>query len=123
MWRKIVAGDFEDAEKAYNNGDYKKAASLYQKACNGGNAVGCSNLGNMYHDGEGVRQDYKKAASLYQKACDGGDATGCTALGAMYANGRGVRQNYSTAKKFYGKACGMGDQDGCDHYEELIGGR
>ncbi len=27
--------------------DYKKAIKLYRKACNGGNALGCTNLGNL----------------------------------------------------------------------------
>ena len=47
-------------------------ASLYQKACDGGDAAACNNLGVMYYDGAGVPQDYTRAASLYEQACDGG---------------------------------------------------
>ena len=109
----------ELGDEAYEKGDYQKAAQLYQKACDGGGAKGCSNLGVLYADGQGVRQDYQKATQLYQKACDGGDAGGCYNLGVLYHNGQGVRQNFSTAKQYFGKACDLGFQLGCDDYREL----
>ena len=109
----------ELGNEAYDKGDYQKAAELYQKACDGGNAGGCSNLGFLYEDGQGVRQNYQKAAELYQKACDGGDTNGCYNLGVSYAEGQGVKQNFSTAKQYYGKACDLGLQLGCDNYRKL----
>ena len=54
----------ELGNEAYNKGDYQKAAQLYQKACDSGVAEGCSNLGDLYADGQGVNQDYQKAAQL-----------------------------------------------------------
>jgi hypothetical protein len=57
--------------------------TLYQKACDGGDAQGCFNLGVMYENGRGVTKDQAKAAQLYQKACDGGDAQGCENLKAL----------------------------------------
>ena len=68
---------FELGIEAYKKGDYQKAAELYQKACDGGSADGCSNLGVLYAKGRGANQDYQKAAELYQKACDLGDRLGC----------------------------------------------
>lgn len=109
----------ESGNEAYKKGDYQKATQLYQKACNSGEALGCSNLGLLYEDGQGVNQDYQKAAQLYQKACDSGDAGGCLGLGLLYKNGQGVRQNFSTAKQYYGKACDLGIQIGCDWYRKL----
>lgn len=49
---------------------FSKAAILFQKACDGGNALGCNNLGFMYANGQGVKQDYARAKQLYGKACD-----------------------------------------------------
>ena len=109
----------ELGNEAYNKGDYQKAAQLYQKACDSGVAEGCSNLGDLYADGQGVNQDYQKAAQLYQKACDSGVAEGCFNLGALYGNGQGVKQNFSTAKQYCGKACDLGIQIGCDWYRKL----
>ncbi|MFC2750707.1 MAG: hypothetical protein ACFN38_06265 [Campylobacter sp.] len=42
--------------EAYNQGDYQKAAQLYQKACDTGEAGGCNNLGVLYRNGQGVKQ-------------------------------------------------------------------
>ena len=48
-----------------------------KKACDGGETAGCLNLGNMYYQGEGVRQSNDIAQVYYGKACDGGNARGC----------------------------------------------
>ena len=109
----------ESGKEAYSKGDYQKAAQLYQKACDTGEAGGCSNLGVLYADGQGVKQDYQEAAQLYQKACDEGWAGGCSNLGVLYADGQGVKQNFPTAKQYYGKACDLGLQLGCDNYRML----
>ena len=109
----------ESGNEAYDKGDYQKAAQLYQKACDSGEAGGCFGLGLLYQSGQGVRQDYQKAAQLYQKACDSGEAVGCFGLGFLYQSGQGVKQNFSTAKQYYGKACDLGLQLGCDDYRKL----
>ena len=41
--------------------DPAKAMALYNKACDGGSALGCGNLGVMYSLGKGVKQDVAKA--------------------------------------------------------------
>jgi len=63
--------------------DYFKAATLYQKACDGGNADGCSSLGNLYRLGNGVTQDAAKARGLLQKGCSSGSQWGCDRLKEM----------------------------------------
>ena len=109
----------ESGNEAYDKGDYQKAAQLYQKACDSGEAGGCFGLGLLYKNGQGVNQDYQKAAQLYQKACDSGEAVGCFGLGFLYQSGQGVRQDFSTAKQYYGKACDLGFQIGCNWYRKL----
>ena len=102
----------ELGKEAYDKGDYQKAAQLYQKACDGGNVGGCSNLGVLYENGRGVKQDYQKAAQLYQKACDGGIAKGCSNLGVLYGNGLSVNQDYQKAAQLFQKACDGGNAGG-----------
>ena len=116
------------AGESYDHGDIKgvkqdkfKAVELYTKACDGGRAGSCSNLGFMYSNGEGVRQDKFKAVELYTKACDGGDAKGCSNLGVMYANGEGVRLDRKRALALFGKACDLKLEIGCKTYEKLKG--
>ena len=61
-----------------------RAVELYKKACDGGNMLGCTNLGSMYANGDGVEEDFSKAAKLLKKACDGGDMNGCRSLDTIY---------------------------------------
>ena len=63
----------ELGNEAYEKGDYQKAAQLYQKACDSGNAEGCYNLGVSYENG----QSFSTAKQYYGKACDLGLQLGC----------------------------------------------
>jgi len=74
----LCADFFSDANKAYENRDYKKSSALMQKACENGHMRACWNLGLFYSNGRGVNHDKQKALSLYKTACDGGNAQGCT---------------------------------------------
>lgn len=61
----------------YDNGievkkDYKKAVELFDKACDGGIADGCNNLGHMYANGKGVKMDMTRAMGYARRACDAG---------------------------------------------------
>ena len=67
----------ELGNEAYYKGDYQKAAQLYQKACDGGEAFGCAILGTSYKNGQGVRQNFSTAKQYYGKACDLGLQLGC----------------------------------------------
>ena len=67
----------ELGNEAYYKGDYQKAAQLYQKACDGGEAFGCAILGTSYKNGQGVKQNFSTAKQYYGKACDLGLQLGC----------------------------------------------
>ena len=73
----VYADNFGEGLKAFEQQDYQKARKFYEKACNGGDASGCFNLGELYRTGEGVPQDFSKAKELYKKACDEGLEVGC----------------------------------------------
>jgi len=57
-----------------------EAALLFQRACDGGDALACNNLGAMYARGEGVAKNPGLAEKLYRKACDGDAQVGCRNL-------------------------------------------
>ena len=86
---------------------------VYQQACDGGDMLGCNELGVMYGTGEGVTQDLARAATLYQQACDGGEMWGCVNLGAMYGTGEGVTRDRARAIRLYQQACDGGQKWGC----------
>ena len=53
------------------------------KACDGGIAEACFNLGISYYAGDGCRQNDSKAKEFFGKACDGGHADGCKEYAIM----------------------------------------
>ncbi|MEI9902762.1 MAG: hypothetical protein WDN06_01345 [Asticcacaulis sp.] len=75
----------QQAKAAYVANDFSKAAELYQRAADQGDAEAQSrSLGTMYYKGEGIPKDPAKAAQLLQKAADQGIAEAQSNLGAMY---------------------------------------
>lgn len=58
--------------------DLAKALTLYEKSCDGGSAIGCTNYGISVRDGlGGSPKDPKKAAEAFDKACASGDTKAC----------------------------------------------
>ena len=94
------ANDFEEGLKAYNNGDFKKAHSLFLKEAKRGSVNAQCRLGILYHNGQGVLQDYKEAVKWYRLAAEQGLARAKCLLAVMYATGKGVSKNYSEAKRW-----------------------
>lgn len=50
--------------------DEVKAVRLYQKSCDNGDNIGCTNLALSYYDGSGVNADENKAREMLNKLCD-----------------------------------------------------
>ncbi|MEA2073501.1 MAG: tetratricopeptide repeat protein [Campylobacterota bacterium] len=99
---------------AYQNGNYKSAIVLWDKACSEGKTDGCYNLAYVYATGKGVLHDEKKAAGLYSRGCDGGDLQACSNLGALYENGvGGIQRDFYKSSRLYAKSCNGGNVDGC----------
>lgn len=76
--------ELEQGKEAYKRGDYQSALELFERACEGKVAEGCSNLARMYSKGEGVKKSKAKAVQFFQKACDSGDMGICILLGIIY---------------------------------------
>ena len=99
---------------------YEKARQLFQNMCDEDRIVGCTNLGVMYENGEGVAQDYATAFDLYTRGCDGANAQACSNLGVMQLFGRGVPENLSAALKLFEKACAGGFANGCTYAGQIM---
>lgn len=78
------AGLVEDGENAWGNGEEKKAAEYWQKACDQSNFEGCGNLGYLYERNWHIGRDLGKAQQLYEKACNGGYLLGCSNLASLF---------------------------------------
>lgn len=75
----ILKADGSEMDK-----DYDEAMRLYKIACDGGNMIGCTNVGLLYAD---EKSDPKESLKYLKLACDKGDASGCYYLGSAYING------------------------------------
>lgn len=91
--------------------DEARASKLFEKACNGGLADGCTALGWAYLNAAGVAPNVDRARDLFSRACNGGDASACTKLGVMV--GAGESADEGRAAELYAKGCDGGDLMGC----------
>jgi TPR repeat protein len=119
------------------------AARHYAAACDGGEPLGCYNLGVMLYESD--EANVEQARALYERACDAGEAKGCANLaflasrdgqtdravglyeaacdeGAMVActnladmaqNGRGVERDTKRAATLFERACYGGVSSAC----------
>ena len=103
-----TSADFQKGADAYKRGDYATTLREWEPLAEQGHASAQSNLGTMYHYGEGVPKDDKTALKWYRLAAEQGDAYAQHNLGTMYYYGEGVPQNHKTAVKWWRLAAEQG---------------
>jgi len=101
----------EEAGKAYQSGDFAKAASIFAPAAEKGDPEAQVNMAFMYYCGMHVPKDQKKAAELYRLAADQNHANAQFSLGTMYENGEGVERSFVEAYFWYSLAEKQNDKD------------
>jgi len=109
----------------YHNGqagleiNYEEAVKWYRKAAEKGYALGQTNLGVMYVNGQGVEKDYSEAIKWYRKAAEQKNAIAQNNLAAMYEDGHGVTKDLSTAIYWYRKAAKKGQKTAKENLKRL----
>jgi TPR repeat protein len=103
----VAAQSLEEAELAYERGDYTQAARLFSPLAEQGVASAQYYLGLMYEKGRGVRQDHSTALIWFRKAAAQGYAGPQNNLGLIYERGRGVRKDVIRALMWYSVAATM----------------
>jgi len=68
-----AVADFYDGLRAYDSGDYPKAAEEWKSDALTGNAQSIFRLGRLYETGQGILQDFIAAHALYNIAASKGD--------------------------------------------------
>jgi uncharacterized protein len=99
----------DDADAAYQKGDYATAFRLLTQLAEQGDAFAQHNLGIMYDNGQGTPQDYAEALKWTRLAAEQGNASAQYNLGFMHRNGHGTPQNYAEAMKWYRLAAEQGN--------------
>jgi len=103
----LAAQSIEEAEFAYERGDYTQAGRLFSSLAEQGVASAQFYLGLMYEKGRGVRQDHATALTWFRKSAAQGYAGPQNNLGLMYERGRGVRKDVVRAFMWYTVAATM----------------
>ena len=96
-----AADSFEEANSAYQRGDYAVAMKLWRPLAEQGDSSAQVNLGVLYHNGQGVPQDYQEAMKWYRKAAEQGHPGAQSNLGRLYDNGQGVPQDFVRAHMWF----------------------
>lgn len=91
--------------------DAKRAAEIWGKQADCGNAEAQYLLGLCYLEGTGVEEDAKKALDLFERAAKNGYVHALTEIGDMYKHGDGVRFSDKKGNEYYRRAAELGDTD------------
>lgn len=100
--------------------DEKQARELLAKACDGGDAKSCSNVGVLALQGRGGGRDAAFAVKHLDKGCADGDGTSCGMLGVLYNNGEGVSKDAPKAVGLLEKGCDGGYAISCAVASQLL---
>ena len=96
----------------------KRALAYLTKARQMKHGPGCTELGNCFDAGKGVKEDKERAARLFGQGCKLGDAGGCSKLALAHDLGEGVKKNVPRAMALYGRACKAGQLSSCQSLGE-----
>ena len=92
--------------------DVRRARSLYQQSCDGGNARACGNLGALVLREPSLGAP-ERALELLRSACDAVDARACATLGAAHLEGGAAPASPAEARRLLELACDRGEPSGC----------
>lgn len=103
------ADSFEEGKAAYQKRDWFNAIRILRPLAEQGDDRALVILGNMYNDGNGVKQDHMEALNHYKRAILKDNATAMTSIATMYAQGIGVERDFKKGYDFFVKAANLGN--------------
>jgi hypothetical protein len=99
--------------------DEPGAYALFAKACEGGDAAGCSNRGWRELAGQGTTKDPAKALASFELACNERESIGCFGVGVVLRDRRGAADVKARAKAAFARACDGGLKVACKERDKL----
>ena len=103
-----AAGPLDDANDAYREKAYAKAAELWRPLAEKGDAEAQYSLGTLYAEGKGVEQNDATAFLWFQRAANQGVAAAQYNVGASYATGAGIGKSDVDAARWFRRAADKG---------------
>jgi TPR repeat protein len=101
----VEAVQYYHLAAAQGNKDALKAEKNAEKQLD---IISLNKLGNMYRDGQDVKQDYEYSVHLYKLGAERGNAESQFNLGNMLKNGLGIKQDIIEAERLYNLAATQG---------------
>jgi len=83
----------DEAYTAYNQGEYARALALWLPLAKNGDGHAENGIGDLYHEGHGVKQSDSEAFRWYYMAAKQRVPEAQFSLGILYASGHGVRRD------------------------------
>ena len=108
---EATAPSFQEAEAAYDRGDYEAALEGFLSLAEVGHAESQFWLGRMYELGDGVDVDPAAAVQWYLRAARRQHASAQFRLGGLYLNGQGVPADAAEALVWYRRSAEQGHVD------------
>ena len=97
----LWAGSFEEAEKAYWNGQYKLAASIWEPMAKAGDADAQNGMGLIYAFGnEEIRKEFFTARHWYTLSARQGNEEAYYNLGVLYLNEKMLNYRAAALENF-----------------------
>ena len=106
--RQVLADDFRDGVRAYQEKDFSRALALWLPLAEQDNVLVQTLVGSMYTYGEGTEQDDKEAVKWFTRAARQGSAQAQYNLGIMYEQGFGVEKDLNEARRWLLAAAAQG---------------
>lgn len=97
-----------DGKRALAEGDLTRAAQIFTRLAEAGDAEAQAHIGYMYYVGEGVEADLARAVDWYRLAAVQGNRDAQYNLAVAYAFGEGVPQDDGEAAIWYRRAAEQG---------------
>ena len=91
---------FEGALEAYDKGEYKRAALLFEMLAEKGDLKAQVMIGSMYLKGEGVTKNYANTVKWYSLAAEQGSPVAKGELGGLFMFGTVVPQNFKMGLRY-----------------------
>jgi len=105
----VYAQTVDDGVKAFNEGKYEKAKSIFMPLAETDHPKSLNMLGLMYDGGLGVEKDQKVACDYFEKSAELGYVSGQNNISTCYQFGEGRKIDYGKMIYWAEKAANQGD--------------
>ena len=102
----VRAAPLDDANAAFQRGDYAGAEKILLPLAEAGNAYAQYRLGMVYAEAPGELGSVEEAAKWYESAAMQGQPIAQYKLGILYVNGKGVSRDFVLAYMWFSLSAG-----------------